>query len=125
MVGQGRILHRDWDLYDTRHVVFRPERLSPEELETGYWRAYREFYRWGSIWRGAASKDTLRGRMRHMAYAGGWKKLEPLWDVAIRTGQVLRLLPMLEAILGGFGEQRDSAEKYGRQRATRERLAAS
>ena len=26
---QGRILHRDWDLYDTRHVVFRPARLTP------------------------------------------------------------------------------------------------
>ena len=44
--------------------------------------------------------------MRHLAYAGGWKKLEPLWDVAIRTGQVLHLLPVLEAILAGFGEQR-------------------
>ena len=28
MEAQGRILHRDWDLYDTRHVVFRPARLT-------------------------------------------------------------------------------------------------
>jgi radical SAM superfamily enzyme YgiQ (UPF0313 family) len=103
---QGRLLHQDWDLYDTRHVVFQPARLQPAELEAGYWWAYREFYKWGSIVRGAATKDSLRGRFRHVAYAGGWKKFEPLWDVAIRTGQVLHLLPVLEAILAGFGEQR-------------------
>jgi len=109
MHSQERLLHSDWDLYDTRHVVFRPARLSPVELEAGYWRAYRDFYRWGSILRGAATKDSLRGRLRHIAYAGGWKKFEPLWDVAIRTGQVLHLLPVLEAILAGFGEQRPRA----------------
>ena len=105
MESQGRLIHDDWDLYDTRHVVFRPARLTPAELEAGYWRAYREFYRWSAIVRGAATKATLRGRLRHVAYAGGWKKFEPLWDVAIRTGQVLHLLPLLEAILAGFGEE--------------------
>src|SRR6185436_12662941 len=93
-------------LYDTRHVVFRPARLQPAELEAGYWRAYRDFYRWSSILRGASTKASLRGRLRHVAYAGGWKKFEPLWDVAIRTGQVLHLLPVLETILAGFGQQR-------------------
>ena len=29
----GRILTRDWDLYDTRHVVYRPARLTPEASE--------------------------------------------------------------------------------------------
>ena len=105
MRAEGRILHDNWDLYDTRHVVFRPARLTASELEAGYWRAYRDFYQWGTILRGAATKHSLRGRLRHVAYAGGWKKLEPLWDVAIRTGQVLHLLPVLEAILAGFGEQ--------------------
>jgi radical SAM superfamily enzyme YgiQ (UPF0313 family) len=108
MASQARLLHADWDQYDTRHVVFRPARLSAQELEAGYWRAYREFYRWGAIARGAWTKETLRGRLRHLAYAGGWKKFEPMWDIAIRTGQVLHLLPILEAILAGFGEERDA-----------------
>src|SRR6202165_1811388 len=95
MESQGRLLHRDWDLYDTRHVVFQPAQLDPSALEAGYWRAYREFYRWASIVRGASTKNSLRGRLRHVAYAGGWKKFEPFWDVAIRTGQVLHLLPVL------------------------------
>jgi radical SAM superfamily enzyme YgiQ (UPF0313 family) len=47
MDAAGRIVHRDWDRYDTRHVVYRPRGLSAEQLEAGYWRAYRDFYRWG------------------------------------------------------------------------------
>ncbi len=97
MAAEGRILHGDWELYDTRHVVFRPARLDARTLEEGYWRAYRDFYRWAAIWRGAATKDELSGRLRHLAYAGGWKKFEPLWDVLIRSGQVLHALPVLEA----------------------------
>jgi radical SAM superfamily enzyme YgiQ (UPF0313 family) len=96
----GRILHREWDLYDTRHVVFETRGMSAEELEAGYWRAYRDFYRWGSILRGASTKTDWPGRLRHFAYAAGWKKLEPLWDLVIRARQVARMLPVLEAVLG-------------------------
>jgi radical SAM superfamily enzyme YgiQ (UPF0313 family) len=63
MQAAGRITSRDWDLYDTRHVVYRPAQLSPDALEAGYWRAYREFYRWRSIVEGAATKPTLSGAL--------------------------------------------------------------
>jgi radical SAM superfamily enzyme YgiQ (UPF0313 family) len=106
MQAQGRMLHRDWDRYDTRQVVFRPAGMTAEQLTDGYWRAYRDFYRWSAIWRGASTKDTTRGRLRHLAYSGGWKKFEPLWDIAIRTGQVLHALPLLETVLSAFGERR-------------------
>lgn len=43
MAGQNRLLHSNWDLYDTRHVVFRPTKMSPESLEAGYTRTYRDF----------------------------------------------------------------------------------
>ena len=102
MEAQGRILHRDWDLYDTRHVVFRPARLRAEALEAGYWRAYRDFYGWRNIVRGAATKPTLGGALRHAAYAAGWKKFEPLWDWLIRARRVGRALPVLESVLQGF-----------------------
>ena len=36
MAAQGRLLHHDWDLYDTRHSVFQPARMSPARLEEGY-----------------------------------------------------------------------------------------
>jgi len=39
--------------------------------------------------------------LRHLAYAVGWKKLEPLWDLLIRSMQVGRALPLLEMVLEG------------------------
>lgn len=53
MSDHGRLTVFDWDLYDTRHAVFRPARMTAAELEYGYHWAYREFYRWASIVRGA------------------------------------------------------------------------
>src|SRR6266511_2874729 len=100
---QGRLLHSRWDLYDTRHVVYRPARMSAETLEAGYWRAYHDFYRWSSIFKGAWAKDGWSERMRHVAYAGGWKKFEPMWDWIIRAKRATRMLPVLEAVLAGFG----------------------
>jgi radical SAM superfamily enzyme YgiQ (UPF0313 family) len=103
MHDAGRLRHQDWDLYDTRHVVFTPQGMTAEQLEAGYHRAYRNFYRWGALWRGAATKPVLSDRLRHLAYAGGWKKFEPVWDVLIRSGQVLHALPLLESALASFG----------------------
>jgi radical SAM superfamily enzyme YgiQ (UPF0313 family) len=105
IVAQGRITVHDWDLYDTRHAVFRPALMSSDELERGYWRAYREFYRWGSIVRGAWSHGDIVSRLRHLAYAAGWKKFEPLWDAVIRAKRAGLMLPVLEAILSEFGRR--------------------
>jgi radical SAM superfamily enzyme YgiQ (UPF0313 family) len=98
--AQGRITSRDWDQYDTRHVVFRPARMTADALEKGYWRAYRRFYRWGSIVGGARAHADGPGALRHVAYAAGWKKLEPLWDVVIRAKRAGLMRPVLEAVLG-------------------------
>ncbi|MEP7284954.1 MAG: radical SAM protein [Chloroflexota bacterium] len=104
MTTQGRLTTDNWNLYDTRHVVYRPAKLTPEALEAGYWQAYQNFYKWGSIFRGAQTKPYTIGKLRHLAYAGGWKKFEPMWDWVIRAKRVTQLLPMLEAVLTGFGK---------------------
>jgi radical SAM superfamily enzyme YgiQ (UPF0313 family) len=101
MQAQGRITSYDWDMYDTRHVVFQPARLTPAALEAGYWQAYQHFYRWSAIFQGAWTKPDLPGRLRHLAYAGGWKKFEPLWDLVIRLKRVSNFLPLLERLLEG------------------------
>ena len=106
LLRSGRILTGDWDLYDTRHAVFRPTSMTPDELEEGYWKAYRDFYRWGSIFRAVGAKDTLRGRLRHLGYTAGWKKFEPVWDLAIRTRRVSHALPILESLLDGVHRRR-------------------
>ena len=36
MADQGRLTVQDWDLYDTRHTVFRPARMTASQLEYGY-----------------------------------------------------------------------------------------
>jgi radical SAM superfamily enzyme YgiQ (UPF0313 family) len=109
MAARNRMTCDDWDLFDTRHVVFRPARISAENLESGYWRAYRNFYRWGSIFKGAWAKEDFLGKLRHIGYAGGWKKFEPLWDWVIRAKRAGNMLPALETILSGFGKH--SAEE--------------
>jgi radical SAM superfamily enzyme YgiQ (UPF0313 family) len=111
MLAQKRIRHSRWALYDTRHAVFQPAKLSPQALESGYWRAYRNFYRWDSILRGACSKQEWGARLRHLAYAAGWKKFEFLWNFVIRTKQVASMLPVLEAVLEEFGTLRSASNQ--------------
>ena len=51
MEREGRIIHRDWNLYDTAYAVFRPRHMEPEELEFGYRALYRRTFSHSSIWR--------------------------------------------------------------------------
>jgi radical SAM superfamily enzyme YgiQ (UPF0313 family) len=106
MAEQKRLTVDDWDLYDTRHTVFRPARMTAEELEYGYQWAYREFYKWRSIARGASAHEDLLAGLRHFGYAAGWKKFEPLWDFIIRAKQPGAMLPVLETILSEFGRRK-------------------
>jgi len=48
---EGRILHKDWNKYDTQHVVFSPAGMSPDDLLHGYKRVMRSVYSFDSIWR--------------------------------------------------------------------------
>lgn len=95
----GRILTRNWDLYDTRNVVYRSKNISAEALKAGYDWAYREFYSWRNIARGSLRHDELEQQLKHFLYAGGWKKFEPLWNVAIKSGVLNSMLPLLEGLL--------------------------
>jgi radical SAM superfamily enzyme YgiQ (UPF0313 family) len=99
MVREGRMLTRNWDLYDTRHVVYRPAQLKPEALKAGYDWAYREFYRWASITRASLHHGTLKHQAKHFFYASGWKKFEPVWDFLIRAKQLTLATPLLEGVL--------------------------
>jgi radical SAM superfamily enzyme YgiQ (UPF0313 family) len=114
----GRLLTRDWDLYDTRHVVYQPARLTPEALKRGYDWAYRAFYRWSSIARASLAHGTLKHQAKHFFYATGWKKFEPLWDLVIRARQLRLMTPMLEGVLSKV-----TASSEGRQRE-RDHIAA-
>jgi radical SAM superfamily enzyme YgiQ (UPF0313 family) len=99
MAARNRIKTRNWDLYDTRHVVYRPARLSPAELKRGYDWAYESFYRWSSIVKGASAHQTTKHSLKHFCYSAGWKKFERAWNVVIRIKQLSQMRPLLEAVL--------------------------
>ncbi|MHC4521160.1 MAG: B12-binding domain-containing radical SAM protein, partial [Planctomycetota bacterium] len=81
--ADGRILHRRWEYYDTDHAVFRPRRMTPEQLESGHKRAYRDFLTYGSIVRRSLG---LPGTAKRLAYNVAWMKVDPLWVAIIRLG---------------------------------------
>lgn len=47
--AEGRILTRNWELYDGQHVVFEPARMSTDELQRGIEHTWRYTYRWRHI----------------------------------------------------------------------------
>ncbi len=110
MRAEGRIVTDNWDLYDTRHVVYRPARLTPRALQEGYDWAYREFYRWPSIVRGSLAHGSVKHKAKHFFYAAGWKKFEPLWDVVIRARQLRAMTPILEGVLAKVTQSDQTAE---------------
>lgn len=58
---EGRLLTRDWSLYDGSRVVYRPKHFTPEQLLEGYYRVLKEFYRvpsiFGRLWGTQAYKN--------------------------------------------------------------------
>ncbi len=48
---EGRILHTDWDEYDTKNIVFSHPAMTSEELLEGYRRVIRHVYSFDSIYR--------------------------------------------------------------------------
>lgn len=110
MQSEGRMVTGDWNLHDTRHVVYRPARLQPEALKAGYDWAYEEFYRWNSIARASMQHGTLKHQIKHFFYAAGWKKFEPLWDFMIRARQLRNVTPLLEAVLSKVTRQHAATE---------------
>jgi len=111
MEAQGRILHRNWDRYDTRQVVYKTVGLTADQLKKGYDAAYRSFYSWSNIWRASAGHDHLKHMIKHFAYAGGWKKFEPMWNFLIKTQGLNKMLPLLEAILSKVGKNGGGSER--------------
>lgn len=63
---EGRLLSRNWELYDGQHVVFQPAQMTVSELEQGTQAA----------WKSAYSSLNIARRLRHTAAP---------WHVALTT----------------------------------------
>jgi radical SAM superfamily enzyme YgiQ (UPF0313 family) len=93
---EGRILHRNWAYYDTDHAVFRPRRMSPEQLEAGHKQACRDFVTYRSILRRSFG---LPGVLKRIAYNVAWMKVDPLWTAIIRAGLMPFATRIFERVL--------------------------
>jgi radical SAM superfamily enzyme YgiQ (UPF0313 family) len=49
--AEGRILTKNWELYDAQHVVFQPAKMTVEQLQTGVEAAWKHAYSFSSITR--------------------------------------------------------------------------
>jgi radical SAM superfamily enzyme YgiQ (UPF0313 family) len=63
-----RIVETDWSHFDFHHVVFRPKRMSAEQLQAGHDWVTREFYRPWRIARRAARFASLPGGVGRLPY---------------------------------------------------------
>jgi len=82
METEGRLLHRDWALYDTAHAVFRPKNMSPEELEQGYAWMYQRLFSHASIWRRRPS--DWRAVAPYLAMSYLYKRSNRFWRLLIK-----------------------------------------
>jgi hypothetical protein len=92
---EGRLLHRDWSLYDTAHAVFLPRHMSPEELEQGYGWLYERLFSHSSIWR--RRPQDWRAVAPYMAMSYLYKRSNRVWHSLIKHGLVHRVwAPLVE-----------------------------
>lgn len=82
MQAEGRLLHTNWDLYDTAHAVFRPKHMSPEELQLGYDWLYRRLYSPRSIWRRRPADASAVLPYLAMSYL--YKRSNRFWRLLIK-----------------------------------------
>jgi radical SAM superfamily enzyme YgiQ (UPF0313 family) len=59
MDEQGRLLHKNWYLYDGEHVVFQPKNMSPEELQAIHHRVWRRSFTLPRIINRVARNKTM------------------------------------------------------------------
>lgn len=82
MEAQGRILHRDWSLYDTGHAVFHPKHMTPEELEHGYAWIYQRLFSHASIWR--RRPEQWQAVPLYLAMSYLYKRSNRFWHLLIK-----------------------------------------
>ncbi|MCP4130206.1 MAG: radical SAM protein [bacterium] len=71
--SEGRLLHENWQYYDTQHTVIVPDKMTPEELDAGFMWAYKNTFKVkSSIHRtfglGANSLVSFVGNLAYKTY---------------------------------------------------------
>lgn len=75
--SEGRLLHENWDYYDTQHVVIQPKHMAPRELDAGFIRAWEQTFTVKSI----RHRTSLKRSQYPVAVAGNlayWRYIRRL-----------------------------------------------
>ena len=92
---EQRILHRDWNRYDTSHVVFQPRNMSVEELQSGYEWCYQKLFSARSILR--RCPKNIGDILPYLAMSILYKRSNYLWSLLIQHRLTHRLWrPLVE-----------------------------
>ena len=82
MEAEGRLLHRNWNKYDTAHVVFQPKHMTAEELASGYDWLYRRLFSSASIWR--RRPGDAAAVLPYLAMSYLYKRSNRIWHFLIK-----------------------------------------
>ena len=72
--SEGRIIEKDWALYDVEHVVYEPKNMTKEELEEGIKWAWKQSYSWKSIMKRMDLTKIKTIKTIYMALNIGYRK---------------------------------------------------
>ena len=72
--SEGRIIEKDWALYDVEHVVYEPKNMTKEELEEGIKWAWKQSYSWKSIMKRMDLTKLKTIKTIYMALNIGYRK---------------------------------------------------
>ena len=82
MEQEGRLLHKDWNLYDTAHVVFRPNHMTPQQLVDGYEWCYERLFSHTSIWK--RRPRDISAVLPYLAMSYLYKRSNRIWHLLIK-----------------------------------------
>ena len=91
--SEGRILTRNWELYDGQHVVFQPRNMSVPELAAGHEKAWKKVYRYSAIasrlWKARAFEPLgLAANLGYRFYAHHLQRFYNCdWHLGLDSGQ--------------------------------------
>ena len=98
MERDGRVITKDWSLYDAHHVVFRPEKMSFYELQLETINATAEFYSWGQILKRIMKFDFFNVYIKSYGHklTKKWLKknryfIDYTWDMTYKAGKKIEL----------------------------------
>jgi radical SAM superfamily enzyme YgiQ (UPF0313 family) len=73
-----RLLHMNWERYDMNHVVFKPKKMSPAQLQEGLDWAYKKLYGYPSILRRLFpfTRGPVFFGVQNVGFRQAWRKVQ-------------------------------------------------